>query len=137
VTLHLLHRAGIPLEHLPHMADFLWEKLNRAPRHWFWGTLQRPALRKGAVARDARTPPEVLARLAEDAEVEVRGGVARNPSTPPEVLARLAQVVRSAPRVVAGNPSAPPEVLARLAQDAEARVRQVMVWNASALLEDL
>jgi len=79
VAVHLLHRAGIPLEHLPHIADFLWEMLRRSGQ------------RKWAAAEDAQTPPYILQKLARDANANVRRAVAGNPSTPPRSLARLAR----------------------------------------------
>jgi hypothetical protein len=138
VAFHLLHRASVPLEHLPHMADFLWKKLYRAPRRRLWGIPRRSALRKWAAVRDAHTPPYLLQKLAQDADEGVRRDAAWNRSTPPEVLARLAQDAdEGVRRGVAGNPNTPPEVLARLAQDAEVVVRRGVAENPNTLWEDL
>ena len=43
---------------------------------------------RAAVARNPNTPPEVLAKLAEDEYWDIRQAVAENPNTPPEVLAK-------------------------------------------------
>ena len=43
------------------------------------------------VADNPNTPPDVLARLADDRDEKVRKLVAENPNTPPEVSARLAE----------------------------------------------
>jgi hypothetical protein len=132
VALRLVHRAGVPLEHLPRLADFLWEQLNRPPRHGFWGMRRRSAARKGAAARDAQTPPYILQKLAQDAEGEVRRDVAQNLNTPSEVLARLAQDAETwVCGSVAANPSTPPELLAQLAEDADALMRRDVARNPS------
>ncbi len=75
-------------------------------------------------ARHPRTPPHLLARLAEVGDLTVQREVAAHPATPPEVLADLAGSRYLRVRLaVARNPSAGPELLARLAEDPEARIR--------------
>jgi len=82
------------------------------------------------LAQAQDTPPEVLARLACDADGEVRSATARNPSTPPKALARLAEdeCVRHA---VAANPHTPAVVLAKLAEDEDDHVRMLAARNPS------
>jgi Leucine rich repeat variant len=145
--------------------------LLHAPRRWLWellrrsalrsgmfcqsayerGMLRRPAPRKGAAASDPETPPYILQKLAQDADVQMRRAecvdrsidtrdylalrwvlecVIENPRTPPEVLARLAQGADEwVRRAVAENPRTPPELRARLAQDASKWVRQTVAEN--------
>lgn len=125
------------------------------------GGLERGA--RLAAAGSGVTPPEVLLELAADADGEVRACVARNPRTPPEALARIAaaedsdyytlEMVAANPRTpeevlerlagfehhsqwqvrmgVASNPSAPPRLLERLAGDADEWVRFYVRENAN------
>ena len=60
------------------------------------------------LAKNPSTPPEVLAKLANDKGKYVRQEVAKNPSTPPEVLAKLANdEVKFIRDEVRDNPNAP------------------------------
>lgn len=85
-----------------------------------------------AVARNPRTPPRALRRLARVRNAWVQARVAANPSTPGRALAPLAvdgdQRVREG---VARNPAAPAEMLERLAVDGAAAVRAAVAANPS------
>lgn len=78
------------------------------------------SLRAGA-ARNRNTPPEILEALSSQGFL-IREKVAQNPSAPPELLARLVQdaTLRS---MIAQNPSTPSTILEQLATDIEIRVR--------------
>jgi len=77
-------------------------------------------------ALDRSTPPEDLAKLADDENELVRRAVAENSSTPPETLAKLADSKDAQTRFnVAMNLSTPPEVLAKLADDENELVRRI------------
>ena len=125
VVLHLLRRAGVSWDELPQTASWLKDWLRSSP------------LGRLAVAEDADVPPDVLAMLARDAEVEVRSSVARNRATPPEVLAMLAHdadvEVRSS---VAGNLVTPAEVFASLASDTDEKVRRAVEFGRSFFAEN-
>ncbi|MHB8419518.1 MAG: variant leucine-rich repeat-containing protein [Myxococcales bacterium] len=72
---------------------------------------------KRQAAKDPSTPPDVLARLAENEKLQYY--VAGNPSTPRSTLARLAALpnpVWTTKTALARNPSTPPEVLCELAE---------------------
>jgi hypothetical protein len=60
------------------------------------------------LAKNPKTPPETLAKLAGDEDWPIRYAIARNPSTPPATLAELAGdedcFVR---RMVKQNPNTP------------------------------
>ena len=72
------------------------------------------------VAENPSTPLEALAKLANDARWDIRQNVVRNPSVSSELLAKLANdEIRMVRHAVAKNPSTPPEVLAKLANDEE------------------
>jgi hypothetical protein len=83
------------------------------------------------VACHPLTPPEVLARLAEDSYYLTRRDVALHPSTPPEVLARLAEDPDRRVRTVvaARHDATPPRVLAHLQHDHEEPVRLSVTDN--------
>lgn len=79
---------------------------------------------RSPVAAHPRTPPELLAELASDAEIDVRGDVASNPLTPPAVLDTLAR--GRSPKVrlrAAENPSCGLATLEHLIHDARPEVR--------------
>jgi hypothetical protein len=116
----------VPLEHLPHTAAFLWEKISGS----VW--------RQWALVMDVKTPPYILRVLAQDANELMHQLIAAHPSTSLEILARLAQDTdRNVRRDVATNPSTPLEILARLAHDANTDVQWGVAVNPSTLLEDL
>ncbi|NQT87691.1 HEAT repeat domain-containing protein [bacterium] len=83
-----------------------------------------------ALAACEATPPELLARLAEDENDSIVRVVARNPSTPPAVLRKLAlaksQYVRCA---LAQNPGLPHDVSVTLAKDENPHVRRAIALN--------
>lgn len=85
-----------------------------------------------ALAKVDRTPPHVLAVLAELDSVEIRELVAAHSNTPPAALEKLS--VNCYPEVrqaVASNPSAPPEILSKLASDSAPQVRATVAQNTS------
>ena len=79
-------------------------------------------MRKGELTRMARNPktrPEMLRRLASKRHPQILRALAQNPSAPPEVLEALAQNPNPSVRVlVARNPNTPPGVLLRLFEEA-------------------
>jgi hypothetical protein len=142
VVLHLLHRAGVPLEHLPRLADFLWEKLNRAPRrsprrvalHLLHRAARpseyAPHFMEFFIRRFTRTNQHWVRNLFGQS-VPRKGAAASDANMPLYILWKLAQDAEIDVRTrVAGNASTPPELLARLAQDAEAHVRAGVGMNA-------
>ncbi|WP_018158003.1 hypothetical protein [Demetria terragena] len=87
-----------------------------------------PRIRESA-ALNAHCPPDVLAELAQDAQIGVRGCVARTPGAPGEVLAELANDPIPQVRAwVASNPNVSVDLLSRLAEDSDPTVRQVVSW---------
>ena len=75
-------------------------------------------------ARNTKTSPKRLARLAKDSEAYVRWGVAQNTSSPSDVLAHLAKDSNAGVRWrVAYNTSSPPNVLAHFVKDSDVDVR--------------
>jgi len=87
---------------------------------------------KRDVAKNPNTPPETLARLANDVDYCVRSCVANNPNTPTETLERLANDVDVCVRyAVAYNPNTPTETLERLANDESYSVRECVVQNSN------
>jgi len=96
-----------------------------APVAWLGLAVERPeAWIRWLVAASPRTPPDVLARLAGNADATTRIAVAANPRTPVALLARFARTEDDAGptlfalrRAVAGNPSAPLPTLEHLASD--------------------
>ena len=81
-------------------------------------------------AGDTGCPPELLVKLAQDANRYVRVTVVENPNTPPETLKVLAgdehRVVRF---LVAENPNTPPKTLKVLAGDGNGFVRSKVAKN--------
>lgn len=76
-----------------------------------------------AVANNPKTPPDILTKLASDENPEIRRTVATNQNTPLQTLNKLAgDKVRSA---VANNPNVPKELLAQLLGDIDVEVRAV------------
>mgnify|MGYP000465058227 CR=1 FL=1 len=84
-----------------------------------------------AAARDTRTPPHLLAHLAEGASEDVRIALAGNPSTPAMILARFAEDDRLL-GALAGNAALPTYLLLRLAKHWNAEVRRRVAFNPSA-----
>ena len=106
IALHLLQRAGVQIEKLPNLENFIRNKIDSFP------------LRRLALACDKNTPSHFFAQLARDPDGDVRWGAAGNPNTPPETLAQLARDPDMDVRWgAAGNPNTPPEMLAQLARD--------------------
>ena len=87
---------------------------------------------RAAVARNPFTPPQILVKLSDDEDSYVRMVVAGNPSTPPEILVKLSDDEDSYVRMaVAGNPSTPPQFLAKLSNDENEYVRAAIARNPS------
>ena len=84
-----------------------------------------------AAARDPRTPPHLLAHLADEANEDVRIALASNPSTPAMILARFAEDDRLL-GALAGNAALPTYLLLRLAKHWNAEVRRRVAFNPSA-----
>ena len=76
------------------------------------------------LAKNKNASPEILKKLAEDEDANVRYAVAKNPKTPIDILRNLAgdgdPDVR---REVVRNPNTPVDVLRKLAEDKN--------WNVS------
>jgi hypothetical protein len=84
------------------------------------------------LAQNKSTPPEALAKLARDKQVNVRWSVAQNTSTPPEALANLVRDENADVHYgVAKNTSTPPEALAKLVRDKNVDVRFSLAQNTS------
>jgi hypothetical protein len=94
-----------------------------------WGLSADPKKRLWA-ASNWRTPADLLAQLAEDADRGVQAWALRNPSTPPEKLVQAAGN-RNLRDHVAGNRSTPGDVLAQLANDDTVMVRAHVADNQS------
>ena len=75
---------------------------------------------------------DVLEKLSQDPDTDVRMWVACNPMTPEHVLGKLAEdPVVFVRRGVAQNKSTPPPTLARLRDDADLAVRTLVFRNRS------
>ena len=85
-----------------------------------------------ALARNIKTPPEILERLANDVDWGIRHCVARNPNTLPEILERLENDRDPHVRIgIAYNPNTTAETLERLANDENWVVRYSVAQNPS------
>ena len=85
------------------------------------------------IAQNPNTPVDVLTKLAEDDDKEVRRNTARNPNTPVDVLRGLAKDKHDNVRWdVARNPNTPVDVLRKLAEDDDNEVRQSVATNPNA-----
>ncbi len=94
--------------------------------------------RKSFLARNEKTPPDVLVTLSGDKDKYIRTIVANNTNTPPETLARLAEDEDPDVRkFVSSNPKTPIEVLARLPNDKYAYVLINLAWNPNTPSEAL
>jgi hypothetical protein len=83
------------------------------------------------VAVNPSTPPEALLKLASDKDEHIRQKIAMRPSTPPEILLKLADDQSEHVRAdVASNPSLPPEAILKLASDTDLAVRQHIASNS-------
>lgn len=77
------------------------------------------------VARNAKTPMMMMAKLAADPDSLVRITVAMNPNTSPPIIANLAtDLDRSVRYLVAMHPNTPFEALRMLVRDRDARVHK-------------
>lgn len=89
---------------------------------------------KSCIAACPSCPPEVLAKLAAEEDLEIRWELSRNPSCPPETLKQMAEDALCAwshgaeemegnswqtLTLCAGNPACPPDLLAELVEFAE------------------
>jgi Leucine rich repeat variant len=122
---------------------------------------------KLAIARELQTPIDILERLAEDPNEDVRCAVANNRnsplatllkladdpsskvklqliyhqfnrSTPVEILAKLASDPHEMVRKeIASNPNTPPEILAQFADDSSDWVTKELVCNANTPVDTL
>lgn len=90
--------------------------------------------RKSSIAECPSCPPEVLAKLATDENLEIHRALAQNPSCPPEAFKQIAKYALYAwshgaeemegnswqtLTLCAGNPACPPDLLAELVEFAE------------------
>ncbi|WP_437821364.1 hypothetical protein [Sorangium sp. So ce1078] len=90
------------------------------------------------VAKHPLTPEQILAQLADSADVFVRGAVAQNPSTPERMLSRLARDADSFVRLHVGrNETCPLSLLLDLEHDPDFVVRRHIVWRADCPLDIL
>jgi len=82
------------------------------------------------VAGNSNTSRKALARLAKNADTDIRIAVAENTNTSPEVLKWLVKDAFADVRTaVAGNRNTPPAVLAVLAKDKYKHVRAAVACN--------
>ncbi len=126
-ALHLWRRSGVSMAEEGNGIDA-----------YVWNYCQTSELRKIAIAVDRQTPGEVLAKLAEDHDANVRQQVAENVSTPAEALTRLAADDDRGVRMwAAWHASTPAEALTRLAVDDRHEVRREVAGNASTPAEAL
>ncbi len=76
------------------------------------------------VARNPNTPKQVLAKLIEDSDSNVRHGIASNPKTDSDLLQKLAfDIDKDVRLAVAENPNTPPVTLSLLSDDEDVDVR--------------
>ena len=95
---------------------------------------------KTKVAKSQKASAEVLKKLAEDGNNDVRLYVARNPKTPAEVLKKLAEDKNENDdirKAVARNQNAPIEVLVKMAEDENEDIRSSVARNPSTPAETL
>lgn len=79
-----------------------------------------------AVAENTKTPVDILRKLAEDKNDYVKSAVVDNPNAPVEVLENWAEDKDCYKRqAVAHNPNTPTEVLKKLAGDEDERIRRI------------
>jgi hypothetical protein len=93
---------------------------------------------KQTVAYNHGTPPEVLARLAEEESEWILNPVAGNPNTTVATLRKLHHHPRRTWRLyytLARNPNFPADLLARMAAQQDASCRRSVCWNPAAPLE--
>ena len=90
---------------------------------------------KLAIARDLQTPIEILERLAQDPNEDVRATVASNRNLPLAILLRLTEdpssKVRSQLIYQQFNRSTPVEILAKLADDPDSNIRMNIARNTN------
>ena len=83
-------------------------------------------------------PVDILTKLAEDRSLEVRCGVAENPNTPVDILRKLTKDEDWLVRIgVAKNPRTPVEVLKNLAEDRSLEVKYEVIKNPRTPVEVL
>ena len=79
-----------------------------------------------AVAKNPKTPVDILRKLTENKDWMTRQGVAMNPKTPVEILRKLAEDKDAFVKYgVAINPNTPVEILRKLAEDEDLGVKEV------------
>lgn len=112
----------------------------QVPERWLWRGSGHYSYRvRKAAAENPSAPPDLLQKLAQDSDDDVRRAVGGNLSSGMQILKRLAEDtyypnVRAA---VAGNPSTLPQVLEHLAGDEHASVRKAVATNPAASTEAL
>ncbi len=126
VTMHVVSRAEMAVHTFPELTRHLIERARSSPRRAY------------KVASDKRTPPGVLAGLAQMGGLAERVEVSLNPSTPVEALAILARDKKLVVRVSAAeNPNMAVETLTSLAGDNNRMVRHAVASNPSTPFEVL
>ena len=88
------------------------------------------------VANNPNTSPEVLTKLIEDSDATVRSWTISNKSTPPEALARYSERVTDGSNVLR-NPNTPPEIVARFMNDKSYEIRMKVAKHQNASQEVL
>ena len=84
------------------------------------------------LARDPRTPAQMLRTLANHHDPNIRYLVANNDTTPPEALAALSDTIEpTILSALARNDSTPPEVLLRLVASGDAALRASLAHHRS------
>lgn len=90
------------------------------------------------LAKNKNTSPEILEKLAEDGDVNVRYEVTRNPKAPVNILIKLAEDKdKLVIYAVAENPNTPAEVLKKLAEDRDWFIRWEVASNPNTPVEAL
>jgi|GEM_PF-2430935 len=94
--------------------------------------LFKSLISKRSIAKNLKTTPTVLKKLAFDEDYYVRGDVSENPNTPAEVLILLSKDSNSQVRNgVAGNPNTPAEILKSFTTDSDIEIRYRLAGNPS------
>ena len=90
------------------------------------------------LAKNKNASPEILEKLAEDEDANVRYAVAKNPKTPVNILIKLADDKdKLVIYAVAENPNTPAEFLKNLAEDRDWFIRWEVASNPNTPIEVL